>query len=317
MPALDPRDFHLDAFLTNLSIAYRLQGTIADQLFPVVNVMKQTGVYAKVDRGNWLRVPNTLRAPGTAPREVNYTVSSGTYLCLNYELATRVAWETIDNADPPHAPLVGANNLLRDQLMLDYEERVRSRVAAGVGSSTTLTGANAWTDGANSDPLGNMDVAKKAIRKTTGLYPNVAVVPEDTWLVVRRHPQIVLATYPGGAGGGTVTPEQFANLIGVDRVLIPRAIKVTTEEGQTDAFADVWSTNVTMAYVANAPGLEKPSFGYTFRWSGPNIGAGAPGNFQVQRREDGKSKTTEMQTGYYSDENIVASELGFEIRTGV
>src|SRR5882762_7014362 len=135
MPGLDTHDLHLDNFLTNILIAYKPQGLIADQIAPVVPVRKQTDVYAQIDRGNWFRIPNTLRAPTAKPREVSYTVSSGMYLCRNYELATVIAYETIDNADPPHDPLARAGEFLIDQLMLDFETRVYSVVTAGVGSS--------------------------------------------------------------------------------------------------------------------------------------------------------------------------------------
>ena len=319
MPGLDQRDLHIDQFLTNVLIGYRPQGLIADQLLPVVPVTKQTNVYAQIDRGNWFRVPSTLRGPGAKPREVSYTVSSGTYVAKNYALATVVPYETIDNADDPHNPMQRAGEFLVDQLMLDYETRVYSMMDGGVGSVTTRTAGStsAWDDFANSDPIGDCENAAEAIRFSTGYHPNIGVVGYRAWLKMRRHPDLVRAAYPGAGVGGLVTPEQFASVIMVDKVIVAEPIKNTAEEGQPNVFSDVWSTHVFLAYVTPRPGLMVPTFGYTFRWTGPNIGDGAPGNFNMFTMRDDVRNIQYLKTGYFQDERVVAPEPGFKIATGI
>ena len=317
MPALNPGDFHIDAILSGMLEGYRPTDMIADGIFPVINVNKQSNIYAKVNRGNWFRNPTTLRAPGTAPREVSYTVSSDTYKAENHELATVVAFETIDNADDPWNPMVLNGQFLIDQLMLGYEIRTYDTIIGGVGSSMSRTGTDAWDDYGNSSPLEDMDVAREAIRRNTQKRPNVAIMGEKAWIKVKRHPDLLKAAIPGGLGGGVLNEQQMAGLIGVDKFLIGRLIKNTAEEGAADTFTDVWSTNLIMAHVAPAPGIMVPSFGYAFRWTGPNIGARGPGSFAVETRRDTKRKVVEMQTGYYQDEKISAAELGFLINTGI
>jgi len=318
MADFNPQDFHIDSFITTLLIGYRPQGMIGPEVFPVVPVAKQSNVFAKIDKGNWFRQPQTLRAPGTAPKEVRYTVSSDTYFARNYELSTVVPWETTDNADPPHEPAVRAGEFLLDQLNLDYEIRLQNAVVNGCGSSQSLTGAAAWSNFAGSDPLTNVETGMESIRGTTGINPNRMVIPWKVWLKLRRHPDIVRAVFPGAGVGGVATEQQVAALFGIDRVLIPRAIRVTNPEGITpDTFADVWSTNVILYYAAPAPGVMVTTFGSTFLWTGANIGNNQPANFTVMRRQNPKIKSEEMQTGYYQDEKIVAPELGFLIGTGI
>lgn len=320
MPAINPGDQHIDSLLTNLLIGFKPEGMIGDVLFPVVNVQKQSGIYAKVDKGNWFRIPDTNRAPGTAPREVSYTVSSDTYFAPNYELATTVAWETIDNADVPHRPLQRSAELVQTNLLLDFEQRVATTAWAGVGASATKTGTAAWNDLLNSDPLSDYETARETIRSTTGKKPNLCILPEKVLLKLRRHPDIVRAAYPGAGVGGLVTADQIGQILdptGSMRVVVPGAIKNTSAPGQADAFSDVWSTSVILAYVDPNPSPMQPTFGLAFEWSGPNIGAGSPGGFAVQRRSDSKRKAEEIQMGYYRDEKIVASELGYLIATGI
>lgn len=317
--ALDPRDLHIDKFLTNILIGYRPQGLVATQIFPVVPVQRQTDVYAQIDRGNWFRRPNTLRSPGAKPGEVSYTVSSGTYVCRNYALATAIPFETLDNADSPHEPMARAGEFLMDQLGLDHEVRVQNVVASNVGSSITRTAGSgsAWDDFANSDPIGDLEVGAEAIRQSTGYTPNVMVVGYRAWLKIRRHPDVVRATFQGAGVGGMVTPDQFANLIMIPKVIVAQPIRNTAEEGQANTFSDVWSTDVLMAYVAANPGLMQPTYGYTFRWTGPNIGGNNIQNLGIYTMRDQVRGVVYMQTGYFQDERIVAPELGFKIATGI
>lgn len=314
---LSPGDFHHDTLISNLLVGYRPRGMIADRVFPVIPVAKESNTYPRIDRGNWFRLPTTQRAPGTAPHEVRYTVSSDTYRTVNYELSTVVDWETIDNADAPFEPLVRGGEFLVDQLMLDFENRTATRAWATVGSSSTLTGASAWDNFLNSDPLTDLEVAREAVRATTGFVPNQAIVPEKTWLKVRRHPDIVRAVFPGAGVGGIVSTAQFADLIGVGEVIVPGTIKNTGGAGLADAFVDVWSTSTLLLYTDPRPGIMRPSFGAAFRWGGPNIGMGGPGAFAIERRRDTKRKVEELQTGYYQDEKTIAPELGFLIATGI
>lgn len=322
---LDPHAFHIDTFLSNFLIGYRPRNLVATEIFPVLPVQKQSNVYARIDKGNWFRIPDTARAPGGPFREVNYTVSSGLYFASNYALQTSVPFEVLDNADQPHDPLARNAEFLVDQLMLDFENRVKTLVLSGVGSSATLTGAAAWSDFVNSDPLTNIDTGREAIRSTTGFVPNVAVMGERAWLKMKRHPDIVRAVYPGAGVGGTVDTGQFAELIGVDKVLVGGAIQNTAPEmwnaagndATQTSFSDVWSTFFIMAYVAPEPGIMTPTFGTAFRWTGPNIGANGPGNFSIERKRNTDLLREELRTAYWQDERVVAPELGYSIITGI
>ena len=319
MPEFNPANLHIDTFGTSYLQAFRPMGMIAPDIFPIINVNKQTNVFGKIEKAGWFAIPNTQRAPGSAPREIRFTVSSDTYFAVNYALSTVIDFETIDNADDPWAPQQDALENLKDAMSLDFEARVRSKIASGCGSSATLTGGNAWNSFLTSDPLTNIETGRNAIRSTTGVTPNVAICPDKTWLSVRRHPEIVRAIFPGAGVGGVASPQQFADLIGVDRVLIPQTIKNTTAEnvGNIGTFSDVWSTDFSLLYVNPRPGLRTATFGIAFNWKGPNIGGGVPGNWTVREMRDEQRGVIQKSTAYYQDEKITAAELGFNIATGI
>jgi hypothetical protein len=314
----DAREFHVDGFLSSLVTGFKPTGFIADQILPRVTVGKQSNIYATIPKGNWFKVDVADRAPGTLANEITYTVGSDTYFCPNYELRHKVTAEAIDNADSPFRPRQKGAEFLVTKHELGYEVRVERTVAAGVGSSTTLTGGDAWSDFTNSDPMGDIEVAQNAIQYSTGLDPNLGVMGRRTWQKLRRHPDIVQRVFPGGAGGGTVSLAQFGELIGVPKILIGTTIKNTGAEGGADTFTDVWSSNFHLFYVdPNPSGDQVATFGLSFLWTGPTIGMKSPGNWMVERKYDDDIKAEWVRTGYYQDEKIVAPELGFTIRTGI
>ena len=83
------RDAHLDVPLTNLAVkAFQgAEGFIAESLVPSVPVTNRSNKYYVIDPNTWLQVPITLREAKSAPRRIEWKVSSDAYYCLNYALA--------------------------------------------------------------------------------------------------------------------------------------------------------------------------------------------------------------------------------------
>lgn len=317
MASIVPRDAHLNQFLTNYLLGYRPQGMIGKLVAPYITVDKQSNNYGVINKGDWLRVENTDRAMGEKPKQVKFSVSSDMYSARNYALGTEVAYETVDNADSPIDPSMRAVEFLKDKLDLDYEVRVEDKCSTGCGSSQTLTGGDAWSNFSTSDPIANLRLARQAVRATTGYRPNTAVLGQKAWDVIQYHPDLVKAAYPGAGVGGVLSLDKFAQIAGVDRVLIGETVKNTGTEGLADAFTDVWSTHCYLFHIAPNPGIMVPTFMIGFGWKGNSIGRGGPGAYQVMQKEDDESGVTRYWTGYYSDEKIVAPELGFKIVTGI
>jgi len=72
---------HIDQLLSNVAINYRPMGMIADMVFPVVPVQKQSDHYAIFSRADILRIENTARSPGTEANK-SYSRNFERYLFL-------------------------------------------------------------------------------------------------------------------------------------------------------------------------------------------------------------------------------------------
>ena len=103
----------------------------------------------------------------------------------------------------------------------------------------------------------------RAIKRTTGRKPNVCAISGDVWEVLSEHPKVLeKIKYVATA---VLTPEDFAKLIKVDRVVVGEAV-----HEQAGELKDIRSKAIVLAYVAPASKEQKqniyePSFGYTVR----------------------------------------------------
>lgn len=77
-------DVHVNAPLTNISIAYmqKAEMFIADKVFPMVPVQKQSDRYFVYPKGAWFRSEAKERAPGTESAGSGFEIdNTPTYYC--------------------------------------------------------------------------------------------------------------------------------------------------------------------------------------------------------------------------------------------
>lgn len=302
-------DVHVDRLLSEMAIDYRPEGFIADQIFPMVEVQKQSDLYTVFDRGERLRQQKTVRAPGTQARQIVRDVGSDTYFANNFALAYPVTIEDRANAD---AVLVsnlyeGGAQYCLDHLMLDWEVRVATQVTntSNVGSSSAVS--SAW-DGAG-NPLADMNQAIDNVHYSNGMKPTDVTFGIDAWDSFRRDTTVRDIIFGTNNGGGYPSTEQVANLLGVKRVHIGGVFQNTADEGQDESLSSIWGDNVLVYYRPDSPTRERPSYAYNFRWVQP----GLP-NMVVERHPyDTKTKSELVEVGYYQDEKVTGSTYGFLI----
>ena len=306
------RDAYFDAPLTNVTIAAfaktaEQQGYIAQDIFPSVPATRQSGKYWVVDTDSWLRVPDTRRAPKTRPNRVDFKVSSDAYFADNYALASELAKEDLANADGALQLRENSAQVALSGLLQDLEMRVANIVTSSTNVGSGVTVGSKWSDLTNSNPLVDITTAHAFIRSQTGLVANTLIMDEDTFQTLRRHSKILeLYKY---TSGGLLNDDQIAAAMGVQRILHGRAIKNNALEGPVGSLTNVWGNNALLAYVAPSVGMQTATLGLQIVWRPEGI----PAPFQVFRYDDpdpGK-KIEVVEVGYYSDEKIVAKNLGY------
>ena len=313
---MEGRSVHIDQLLTNMAINYRPGFFIADLVFPIVTVRKQSDLYLIHDQGDLFRREDALRSRGTEAKKISSRTSSETYFATNYALKADITLEDRANADPIFLAEIegGRSRRVLDKLMLDMEVRVASLAfnTSEVGSSAAV--GSAWTDHANSNPLEDIWAAIDNVQSATGYRPTDILYGHLSWRHFQRNTTVAnRATNPPGgpnvSGGGLLpSTQQIGDMLNLN-VLVGNTYYNTAEEGIADALSPVWGDSTLVYFRPPAPTTEDPSFGYSFRWSAP----GLP-NMGVERLPyDAKKKVDELEIGYYQDEKVTAKPLAFLI----
>jgi hypothetical protein len=102
MPLLTPSNVHIDAPLSNLTLAYVQEQTnfVADKVFPVVGVQRQSDKYYVYDRANMNRSGDVKKlAPRTEVNRIGLQLSNDSYFADVYGLGMDFDEQTLANED--------------------------------------------------------------------------------------------------------------------------------------------------------------------------------------------------------------------------
>lgn len=302
------RDLHIDQNLTNVAMAYRPAGMVADAIAPIVVVDKETNVYPVFNQGEALAIHSTLRARNTPAQRITRSVSSGNYACKNYALAYDQPIEDRANMDAAYAYQldIGATTAVLDGLMLDWDKRVLQQVGSASNVSTGFLTGSSWT--LTGDPISMIWKAMEQVQQTTAYKPNSLLWGWKAWNYFRRNVNARNFVLGTNNGGGAVTRQAAQAAFEVDRFLVSNAFYNSANEAQAAALANTFPADAVLAYYAPpAASRETPSFMYSFRWQAPQL----PTPLAVYRHPyDSKAQNDSIEAGYYQDEKITGSSLG-------
>ena len=318
MPQPSINSVHVDAILTNISVAYlqNQDNFIADKVFPVIPVDKKSDKFFTYTKNDWFRDEAQRRAGGTESAGGGYGLSTGSYSADVFAFHKDVDDQTLYNADAPLNPLREATEFVTRRLALRKEIQWNSDFFAGsiwgndydgVAGTPSTNEVKQWSDYAASDPIDDIEDAKAGILSTTGMEANTLVLGYDVFRTLKNHPDIVdRIKYTSSQ---TVTADMLAAMFDVPRVIISKAVKATNVEGATGAYAFTAGKKALLCHVAPTPGLLTPSAGYSFSWTGVSGGLGATVGTSQFRMESLKADRIEAEMAF--DNKVIASDLGW------
>ncbi len=277
---------HINRPLTDISQAYLAQSAdyLADKLFPVVPVQKQSDLYFKYDKGYWFRNEAQYRAPATESVGGGYAVSTDSYYAPVTAWHIDVDPQVRANTDVPLNADRDATIFCTQRLMLAREVQTLAAIlktSTWTGSTTggDITPSPQW-DLANSTPIEDITKQIWSVKQNTGRFPNRFVLGARVWEVLQNHDEVIQRIKY--TQRGVVTTDLLASLLappGVPdfEVLVGSAIQNTGAEGAADSFSFIAPTkDALLLYAEPNPGIMVPSAGYIFTWAGL-LGAGSFG----------------------------------------
>lgn len=331
MPNPTQSDLHVNAPLTNVSVAYvqAADSYIADKVFPKVPVKKQSDLYWKYSKSDWRRTDVQKRAPSTESPGVGWNVDTDTYFAHVYAVHKDVDDQIRANADSNFNLDRDSTEFITNQMLLKrdldwtnayFRTGVWANERTGAGSSPGAGQFLQWDVG-GSDPLSDMARWIIEFRRLTGFAPNVGVMGAHVMAALKQHPDIIdRIKY---TQRGVVTEDLIATLFDIDELYVSYATVAAgpqTGDARTQDAAATYnfitgSTSLLLAYVPSAPSLMTPSAGYTFTWSG-YLGGNSEGvRIKRFRMEHIASDRIEAEMTY--DMKVVCPDLGLFINSAV
>lgn len=262
----------VDPVLTNISVEWaNLTVTAADVLFPSVRVTKQAGKYLLFGRKAFnTNFGGDVRAPGSRANEIPGFArwSEDTYFAVEHALEMLVPDEERENIENPFDPDRDAVEDVTSKVLMGRELAARDLVTDPdnyhTGHVEELSGTARWNDYADSDPISDFRSAFRVFHRSMFTVPNTAVIPYRVMSYLEDHPVIVNRYI---AQGGVVTAEMIANILGIDRIIVPGgAYNTEGNPGRPDDISYIWGEDVILAYVPPRAGLRTPAFAYEYTW---------------------------------------------------
>ncbi|MCX7047981.1 MAG: hypothetical protein NTX50_21160 [Candidatus Sumerlaeota bacterium] len=304
---------HIDAALTNVSVAYRNADVIADLIAPAVSVRKQSDKYFIHDaEREKFRASDDRRAPGSEANAVDYALTSDSYFCEDHALESVIPDEERENSDPAIQVDIDRTEFLTSKIELNREIELADAIHNSADiPGDTLSGDNQWDD-PDSDPVAAVEAQKATILAAASVMPNTLVLPYQVYAAVRMHPKVVERIQY--VRMGIATPNVLAELFDVERLLVPRAQKNTAAEGQTASMSYVWGKDALLCYTPPRPGLKTVSLAYTFLWTA------APGSVAgriVEVWREDRRKADVLRVQKYYDHKLIAAGAGYLWKSAV
>lgn len=318
MPQPTQQNVHVDAVLSNISVAYIPNQSmfIAAKAFPQVPVEHQTDKFWKYTKDDWFRDEAKRRADASESSGSGYNLSTDSYACDVFAHHKDIGDKTMANADKGLNLHEDATRFVTTRLLLRQELQfvtdafgtgIWGTDITGVANNPSATQRVYWSDYANSDPIEDVEDGKEAILKLTGYMPNVLIIGYQVWRKLKNHPLFVdRVKYTNSEA---LTKEIIARYLEVDEILIAQAIQNTAKEKATAAYSFVFGKSALLMYRNPSPGLLEPSAGYTFVWNGVSGNLGLPVAISSFRMEQLKAERIEGEAAW--DNKIIATDLGY------
>ena len=328
MPQPTQSAVHVNRPLTMLSVAYAQAQSafIADKVFPVVPVDKQSDLYYVYTKNDWFRDEAKPRGAGTESAGGGYNLSTASYKCDVFAFHKDIPDQVRANTDAPlnqdraHTTLVTMKGLIAREVV--FATNLMASSAAwdikreGVASGSYSAGTNVinWDDYDHSTPVADVSRYTTAVALASGGFrPRHGVMSRSVWDVLKNHPDILGRVNGGGTviNPAIITQQLVASLFELEELLVMDAVYDTSTEGSsTNSMSFLGGDNFLVYYKPPAAAIEMPSAFYQFNWTGMFGMAGEIGaRIKKFRMEANASDRIEIENAF--DIKLTGADMAF------
>lgn len=301
---------HVDRMLSNISIGFKNEDFIADQIFKSVTVDHQSNRYYVYGKEAF-RQHDDRRAPGTDANEIAWRLSDDTFYCEGHALRHPIPDEEIQNADDSFNLESDGTELVTQGILLNKEIDAASKLldASSYDSSLVVATGGAgqplkWSNDL-SNPVHDIENIKRVMHQKSGLMPNTLVMSYPVFSRLRIHP--VLLAYFKFANLSIIPIDMMKEFFDIPNIIVGKALKSTEFDynGGQDPLSYIWGNSAVLGYVPTTPGRKTPALGYSFMWNKDGDGA-----VQVRRWYETGKRSTIIEAERWYSQKIVSSVAG-------
>lgn len=295
-----------DPILTNVSVAYTNEEYIADMILPRMEVNDRKGSYYKWDKAKF-RQADDRRTGSSRANRVSSGLTKQTFGPLSERsLEEAIEWDVM--RDYPGDPKVDATETVTEGLLLNLEIQIADALAdtSTITQNTTLSGTDQWSDYSNSDPFGDIQTGMDAIQLNAIKTPNTVWMGYQVWAKLRHHPDALGRMSVSVTR--SLTPDDFADILGIKKVIVAKSVKNTAAEGQTDSMSYIWGKHFWVGYITDRPGVKQVTLGYILTLKGGRY---------IDRWSEPQTKEDVVRANDYYDEVFMAVECVYLVKNAV
>lgn len=309
--------FTIQPRLTQIAMAIKPEGMIADEVCPRVPVPAEKFIWTRFTTEEMFTIPDTRVGRTSEPNTVEFGGKDVTESVEDHGLDDLVPNKDINAAAAGNAnydPMEEAAANTAVLVELAREKRVAD-LYFSLGTydpalRTTLSGTGQWSDYDNSDPVPEI-LAKMDLML---VRPTDIGFGQAGWTVFRQHPKVVAAVLnrTNGMGGlnaaGYVTRQAVADLLEIRRVHVGAAFSNASKKGQAASYVRLWGKHCAMwklETTVRSARSPMPSFGFTAQFGERVAGTmdepkkGLKGSTLVRVGEQVKELIAFQQCGYF------------------
>lgn len=259
-----------DRLLEDVSNALIPEGYISEMMLPLIQVKEKTGKLGKYGKDH-LRIEHSLAGGRGKYRTVeSITRSTDSYSVESHGLRGEVTEDDYANVQSPFDAEKDETIGLTTLIWLGKEKALADTLSntSVITQNQTNSGTSQYNDYANSDPLADAKTARLAVRNGCGLPPNVAAMDWAVANTLAYHPGILEALGFTMNRAGQLSDAELAKALGVEKLLIAKAVYNSAKEGQADSLGAVWGKHVIYGRLPEKAAKYQVSGGYRVQMAG-------------------------------------------------
>lgn len=317
---------HVDTLLTDYAIAYGtdLASTyVSDRACTIKSVDKQSDKYVVWNKGDFYRLEMQQRADGDKSEGGGQRLSNATYFAEVWALHT-ILTDRQRNAARGEVDVEAAKiRYLMNQTKLARDVQFASTffttsVWSGFTDQTGVAaapGANQfiqWSDYTNSTPITDIKEQAVALEITAGVPGTklVGVTSSTVFQKLSDHPDFLdRLKYTGGNDRpANVTREAMAAILGLDELIVAKAVQNTAAEGATATMAAIFGDKFLLMFKSDVASDDQSTAATLFSHS--EFDQVTPEGAAIFQWYDDSRRSTYYEAEQAFDQKVTAADLG-------